>query len=755
MGRCDRSQADDAAGIARSTRLVLTDSSSDAMAARYAVAARLLESGIAAGMVNNRIVHHWTDDGLWYETNDRDGPRYMAVTAATGHRRQLDRPPAQLPTGPSATLPSPDGRRSLFARDHDLWLAEGGAERRLTYDGEAYFAYGKLFDDSTQTVAARRTKVARAPSDCAWSPDSRIVVGHRNDERTVEPYPFVESVPLDGSHRPKLHEVRLSLLGEAGQLARHAYLIDIARGNVRSIATPPGWALDSAPVGWTTACDRVFLTGTTEDRHGAGLFEVDTAGNVRAVVVEPCQASSAAFFLNAFEYRRANVRVIDDGRQAIWFSQADGQARLILIDVASSAPVRVLTPGSGVVLDLIAVSESRRLAFATIAGGDAGRDPYQRDLYAIPLDDGPPRRLTTADADHAIAAPLAPFWAQIIGAPAGADAVSPDGASFVDVASTVDRATVTSLRATADGACIAELERADAKVALRSGWRPPIRFSALAADGLTELWGALYLPPDYDASRRYPLIDALYGGPQLTVAPRNFDEGGPAAAIVGRAALAALGFIVVTVDGRGTPGRDRTFWEAGYGNFADVAIDDHVAVIGQLAARYPGIDATRVGVQGHSFGGYVATRAMLRYPDVYKVGVASAAVQNWQGFRDAYRQYLGPVDYVGSPTMPHPAAIPVRYRPLDNGELADRLLGRLLLAYSDLDENALPSSTLQFIDALTRANRRYDLVYLPNRRHGFVTDPYFIQRTWDYFVEHLRGERPPADYRLEVAAWTR
>ena len=681
----------------------------------------------------------------------------MAVDATTGAVRRLTAKPAEIALNVPGALHSPDGQRAVFARDHDLWLLEpGGSERRLTSDGEPWFAYGKLFDDSSRTIARRRDAGPSAPADCCWSPDGRFVVGHRNDERALKPYFFVESVPIDGSHRPKLHEIRMSLLGEPGKIVRHGYVIDIATGDVRAIQMPEGWVLESTPIGWSRTCDRLFVVATTINSHGAGLFELDPATcTARMVISEHGETSSFGFFLNAFEYRYPNVRIVDDGRQAIWFSQADGQARLVLIDVASGTQLKTLGAGAGVVQDLIAYCEQTREAFVTTAGRDAGRDPYQRDLYAFPLDGGVPRRLTPDDADHAIAAPFAPFWAQIMQAPVAVSAVSPDGQSFVDTASTLAKPPVTILRSTRDGTCIAELEHADATPALRDGWRPPQRFCALAADGKTELWGALYFPPDYDEAQSYPLIDALYGGPQMTVAPRNFNEGGPAPAIVGRAALAALGFVVFTVDGRGTPGRDRAFWEAGYGNFADVAIDDHVAVIEELCRRYPFIDAARVGVLGHSFGGYVATRAMLRYPAIYKVGVASAAVQNWQGFRDAYQQYLGRADYGGEASMPGPTAIPDAYRALDNGSLAHCLRGRLLLAYSDLDENALPSSTLQFIDALTRANRRYDLLYLANRTHGFVTDPYFIQRTWDYFVEHLGGEAPPADFRLEVAAWQR
>lgn len=728
--------------------------------ADYDRANALLEPNIGQKVFDNLVVHHWADDGrtLVYQTNDRDGPRWMRVDVSTGRKERLPGPPPDPAAGnaPDVTV-SPDGTQALFRRGDDLWVrpTKGGTERRLTTDGEPFFSYGKLFDDSTRTISRLRTDPKLPPFNVFWSPDGHWLVGHRNDERSLLPYPFVESAPLDGSHRPKLWNVRMTLLGEPGRIVQDVFAIDSATGAKHRVDAPRGWTVDSSPVGWSADNLHAFILATAPDKRASALLEIDVrTGAVRTVVDERSDTSSAPYFFNAYEYNAPNVRIVSGGREAIWFSQRDGWGHLYLYDVASGRLKRPLTPGEGVVLDVIGVDEAQRRVFATMAGRDRGRDPYQRDLYSIPLDGGAPRRLTSPDLDHDINGTVAPFWAGIMTARKDLSAVSPDMKAFVDPASDLQTPTVTTLRSTQDGHVIAELERANATGARAIGWRPPTRFTVKAADGVTDLWGAIYLPPDYDPAKRYPVINAPYGGPQLSVGPRTFNDGGPRSTLVARNSLASLGFIVVTIDGRGTPGRSLAFWQAGYGDFADVGIDDHVAAIKALASSYPGMDLGRVGVYGHSFGGHVAARSILRHPEFYKVAISSAAVHNWQGFREAYEQYQGVIDYGGGRRiMPDATAVPDHYRTLDNAALAPRLTGKLLIAYADLDENATPSSTIQFIDALTKANRNYDLIMMPNGNHGFGIDPYFLRRSIDYFVENLAGGTPPPNFTIRMAPW--
>ncbi|MFO1287431.1 MAG: prolyl oligopeptidase family serine peptidase [Rubrivivax sp.] len=305
------------------------------------------------------------------------------------------------------------------------------------------------------------------------------------------------------------------------------------------------------------------------------------------------------------------------------------------------------------------------------------------------------------------------------------------------------------LRSAQDGAILLALETADASKLYATGWRAPEPFVAKAADGVTDLHGVIYRPHS-DASGPVPLIDGIYGGPQVTVTPHNFRAARIGLGGQGRGALAAMGAAVMVVDGRGTPLRSKAFHDAGYAAFADTCLDDHVAVLKQLCARDATLDADRIGVYGHSFGGYTSARALLRHPDVYKVGVSSAGSHNLHGMYNGLNGgAVPPADYGnGMRVKPARDAIPDNYRALDNAVLAANLRGKLLLAYGDMDENAFPAVTLQLCDALNRANRSYDLLCFPNGVHGFSAGPYFIRRLWDYFVEHLFGEKPPPNYAI-------
>jgi dipeptidyl aminopeptidase/acylaminoacyl peptidase len=318
----------------------------------------------------------------------------------------------------------------------------------------------------------------------------------------------------------------------------------------------------------------------------------------------------------------------------------------------------------------------------------------------------------------------------------------------------VDTPPISVLRSARDGRVIATLEQADAGAVYAAGWRPPLRTHVKAADGKTDIYGVIYFPPDYHKDGQYPVIDAFYGGPQLINAPRDFNDAVHSFNPVSRSSLAQLGFIVVTFDARGTPGRSKAYHDVGYGDFADPQIEDQVAAIKQLAQRYGGFDLGHVGVYGHSFGGYTSTRAILSHPEFFKVAVSSAGPQNWQGFGQDLQSAIGiPVYSDGSRFRPTPTAIPEVYKELDNATLAGNLRGHLMLVYGDMDENAFPAVTLQLADALEKANKTFDLLYLPNRTHSyFRTDAYYTRRMWDYFVSNLALRQPPENYALKSPA---
>lgn len=648
-------------------------------------------------------------------------------------------------------LPAPDGRRSVFVRDDNLWLHDPDTgERALTSDGEPLHGYGVLPDFTLRGIPRRQGRLRPPPFAVNWSPDGRWVFGTRYDERRVQSYPLVASAPEEG-FRPVVHEIRMSLLGDPEPVRDAWFAVDTGSGAVRNIAIPEGWSglTEAGVLGW--AGSRVYVAIARYDRPARlRLVEIDLDSAAIRTIVE--ERSATRVQLNDYFYNRAAVRILAERDEVIWFSERDGWGHLYLHDRRDGRLIRPLTSGQWLVRDIVGVDEARRRVYFTAGGREPG-DPYQRRLYRVSLDGGAPVLLTPEAADHAIDGGPGALAGALAGA-RGTGWLSPRGDTVIDSYSTVDQPPVTVLRSTQDGSVVLELARADASAVYAAGWRPPVRERVKAADGRTDLYATVYLPPDYSPEHTYPVIDAIYGGPHVSNAPVGFVEATTAMNPVSRASLAALGFVVVTIDARGTPGRSQAFHDASFGAEEGPQIDDHVAAIQALARRYRGMDLTRVGIYGHSFGGYTSTRALLLRPDFFKVAVSSAGSHNAQGMyggpvNGLDRLVAGPPDYgPAGAVRPSPGTVPDNYRRLDNAVLADRLTGKLLLVLGELDEHAAPAVTLQLVDALIKADKTFDLVVLPNQDHElFRNDPYYTRRLWDHFVTHLMGRTPPA-YRI-------
>lgn len=767
-----------------------------ASAADFDRAERVFDDNLAGKLKNGGVEPHWTAGGraFWYRRDGAAGPEYRVVDAASG-RKSAPFDPARLAAAVSAAvgspqtaaglkvsdisaasvrvtvagraivcalpaltcaalpasaapadaLPSPDGGRLLFARASDLWLRDvaTGAERRLTSDGEPYFAYGKLPDSSLITLPLLRSHASLPPFGISWSPDGRTLVGGRVDERAIAPYPYVEWVPQDGGHRPVLYQLRLALLGDK-PAPTETFVIDVASGEKRMVRLPDGWSFENPAIAWSADGRLVFGLASTFGGKAIALVETDTTTGAARLAIRESSTTSLSF--SSFVYDGSNVRILDGGRQALWWSERDGWGHLYLYDVASGRMLRQLTAGDWLVLDVISIDEAHRRVFFTAGGREPGADPYYRKLYSVSLDGGPITALTPQDGDHDFASQPDPALAALLGETPTPPKVSPDGRFLVDTVSTVDQPAVTVLRDARDGRLIAPLEHADASAVYAAGWRAPTRVKLKAADGVTDLYAVVWFPPGYRPDGRYPVIDAFYGGPQTISAPRDFPDA-VSSFPVNQASLAQLGFIVTTIDARATPGRSKAFQDVGYGDWADPEISDHIAAIKALAARFGGFDLDRVGVYGHSFGGYTSARAILSHPEFYKVAVSSAGPQNYQGFYQGIEPYNGLPDYGGGQVLrPTPQAVPAHYAMLDNASLAGNLSGKLMLVYGDVDENALPAVTLQLADALEKHHKVFDLVYLPNQVHSFVdTSDYFTRLTWSYFLQNLAGVTPPPD----------
>ena len=289
-----------------------------------------------------------------------------------------------------------------------------------------------------------------------------------------------------------------------------------------------------------------------------------------------------------------------------------------------------------------------------------------------------------------------------------------------------------------DGKLLTTLEKADVSKLLAAGWKPPQPIKVKARDGTTDLYGLMFLPTHLDPQRKYPLINHIYPGPQGgSVGTWSF-----ASSRGDTQALAELGFVVVAIEGMGNPLRSKKFHDAYYGNLGDNTLPDQVAGMKQLAERYPWIDIERAGIYGHSGGGYAAADAMFRYPDFFKVGISEAGNHDNREYEDDWgERYQG--------LLTHPAGGSTNYDDQANQNIAKNLKGHLLLAHGMLDDNVPPYNTLLVVNELIKANKDFDLLLLPNRRHGFGDEPYMVRRRWDYFVRYLMGAEPPKEYELK------
>lgn len=666
-------------------------------------------------------------------------------------------------------LPSPDGTRAAFTRDDNLFVRdlETGKETRLTHDGKSYFSYGKWPDSSLLTVAARKTGLRQPPYLSSWSPDSRFLLAPRMDERLLDAVPFVEWVPTDGSRRPAVHLLREPIAGDEDEMDVDWFLFDTKKGE-RVLVDFEGALLPDetdrpglgAVIGWDLERNRVYLRAGGYAGKSGALVAIDVeSGKATPVIWETNETRVES---NTHMYNRPNIRLVrgpDDERRVLWYSDRSGWGHLYVYELASDDSadlVGTVTSGDWTVLDIIHVDEAGQQVYFTGGGREPGRDPYLRHLYRASFDPASPRAgevvlLTANDADHHFEPAPVPMMQALFGLAPPPPRIRPGLGVFLDTWSTVDRPPITVLRSTEDGKVLAEVEQADASALFEAGFVAPERRAFLAADGETEVYSVYFAPQREVEGGRHPVIDAVYGGPQVYVAPRNFVQAVGARNPSAEPALARLGFAVVVTDGRGTPGRSSAFRDAGYPEFTQVGVEDHVAVIRQWAELKPEMDPERVGIYGWSWGGTFTAQAVLSRPDFYDVAVSGAGVYDYAAIYPGFEAFTGPAVYSdGGRTRTRPDEAPKSWEALDITAMAGNLEGRLLLVYGDMDENVPPAQAFRMVDALIKANKPYDLLYLPNRNHGGGAEPYALLRTWDYFVEHLLGVEPPRDVTFEV-----
>ncbi len=604
---------------------------------------------------------------------------------------------------------SPDGKWSAYVRNFNLYLRypATGQEVQLTRDGEKSWDYATGLPGLRTMVEQGTQDVQQAPA-VFWSPDSRKLVTYRLDSRNAGRFNSLQYVPPD-QMRPKPFIYTYPLAGEILPSAQ-LIIFDVASGKRTDVDAAPldVYYYGGPGVTWTKDSKKFQYQWVERGYKSAGLRQVDAAtGKVHELMTETAEP-------RVDTYNTLSLAV-GDGAEVLWSSDRDGWMHLYLYDGKTGQLKNQVTRGNWAVHAISYTDEKARQVYFLAGGREVGEDPYLTHLYRINLDGSGLQLLTPENANHTVS-------------------FSPDGKYFVDSYSRPDLPGGSVLRNTSTGAEIEKLEQAEMGALSAMGWKFPEPFHGKGADGTTDVYGLIWRPSNFNSSKTYPVVEQVYTGPHAYFVPKTL-----ARSVGDQQMLAELGFIVVMVDGRGTTGRSRDFHNYSYRNLGG-AFEDHVALIKQMGAKYPYMDLTRVGIYGTSAGGYGSAHAILVHPEFYKVCVSISGDHDPRLDKAVWNE-----DFQGYP-------VDKSYVDDSNLTLASHLQGHLLLVHGDVDDNVNPVETMQFVNALMKANKDFDMLFVPNMFHGEGGNLYLLRRRWDYFVKYLMGVTPPKDFVIRPAA---
>ncbi len=654
----------------------------------------------------------WLPDGrFYYQVLSATGKEFVLVNPSDGSRtvkanlNDLGVAAENTRSGNPNEILSPDKKKVAYIKDFNLWMRElsTGKETQLTVDGVENFGYAT--DNAGWTHSSRAI--------LRWSPDSKKIATFQQDERAVSDMYLVST----NVGAPKLEKWKYPLPGEP-IITIQRVIIETETPRVIRLQMPPDPRRSTlcddiscdggfSDTEWTADSSKLAFVSTSRDHKQANLRVADAdTGAVRDIYEERV----------ATQYESGqgeiNWRYLPATNEFIWYSEKDDWGHLYLFGMDGRLKNQI-TKGNFVVTQIVKVDDRNRVIYFNANGREAGRDPYFSHFYSIGFDGRNLKLLSPEDGNHQIA-------------------LSPDGKYFVDTFSKPDMPPTTVLR-DMTGKQISVIEKTDISRLTAAGWKPPSPITVKDRNNKWDLYGLMFTPSNFDATKKYPVVNYIYPGPQGGgVGSRSF-----AASRSDHQALAELGFIVVIIDGACNPDRSKSFHDACYGNMADNTIEDQIAGLKQLAAKYPFLDLTRVGVWGHSGGGFATASAMFKFPDFYKVGISESGNHDNRNYEDDWgERYIGLLS--GD-----------NYDKQANQNFAKNLKGKLLLAHGAMDDNVPVQNTYLVVDALIKANKDFDLIILPNARHGYAADSYYMmRRRWDYFVKNLLGAEPPKEYKI-------
>ena len=619
---------------------------------------------------------------------------------------------------------SPNGKLAAYIEDFNLWIRNTKTEKRiqLTFDGEKDYGY------ATNNAGWIQSK---GPV-LKWSPKSDKIATFRQDARGVgEMYLTTTNVG-----HPKLQAWKYALPGDEKIFEIERLIIDIKSKKIiklkmkndfqRStttdhIAGRGGELLDTQ---WSEDSSKLAFISSSRDHKEAHLQIADSkTGNVYSVHKENVDTYYES------GVRSENWKVLFDSNEFIWYSEKDNWGHIYLYDLNTKKLKNRITSGNWLVRKVMHIDNDKREIIFTAGGKEKG-NPYHVYMYKVNFDGNNLTCLTPEKGTHSINP-------------------SPNWNYFVTTYSTTKNAPKSILK-DRDGKTLFQLSTSNTDELKENGWQEPIEFNVKARDEKTNLYGLLYLPSNYKKNEKYPVLNYIYPGPQsgsvgnysFMVARRDFQ------------ALAELGFAVVAVDAMGTPGRSKSFHDAYYGNMGDNGLPDNISAIKQLSKKYTSMDLTKVGIWGHSGGGFASTGALLRYPEFYDVAVSSSGNHDNRNYEadwgEKWQGLMQPVDLNIEDNNSEYDSRKTNYDSQANQLLVENLKGKLLIAHGMLDDNVPPSNTMLVVDELIKANKDFDLILFPNKRHGYGDlSNYMMRRKWDYFVKHLKGVEPPKEFSFD------
>lgn len=664
-----------------------------------------------------------------------DARTLVAILNTEAYRFRLEEPLDVLVTTitPTPWLRSPDGQHAAFLEGHDLWVKHLASEATspVTRDGELHHAYGVDPESGIAPLASRKNRMPVG----MWSPDSQWFLTHRIDERHLPQGTLIEHAP-EGGGRPIAHSFKIngpdSELPTCEFIAYHVGSGRIVRSGDHRIGVS-GFSPFTFRHCWITT-EQVYFFDWDRFTSRVSLLAMSLAsGQVLTVCTET--AESGWIDLSPNVIGQPMVRPLPATGELIWYSQLDGQGHLYLRELADGALKNRITEGDWVVRELVHVDEARRRILFLASGFDDDQDPGHRRLCSINFDGSGYRSVLHVEGDLAIKPePITGCDVpRSFGPPFSSGGPSKSGRF---VAACVGSATLPTrwLLIDVEQGRSTEFARVDTDARLSAS--RPQHFEALAADGQTRLFGAMYFPTDFDPSKSYPLLDFIYPGPQVNWYPRRF----PNAMALTLQAIAELGMVGVMFETRGMPNRDRAFHQTGKGHLLEPQLSDHAAVIEQLCRRHHFLDASRIGIFGQSGGGHATARALFDYPAIFKVGVAVCGNHDNRNYIAHWLNKYG--------GRPGSAARDEQ----SNIGAAHKLQGKLMLMHGDMDDNVHPAHTLALSAALIAAGKDFDQLIVPGATHAvLVESPYALQKVWNYLARHLLGHEPPTDFRL---SWT-